>query len=128
MTTRARILPLLLLALGATVAFAGNYEILHEARNAAGWYGGDDRPGFGPRNVGAGQSVVIDADILLEEFSFHLTRRFDYAEHPTNRGHAVTLTLDVRDDAGRILRTVTKDLTATFNGGWVTWTGNTRTA
>ena len=107
----------------STAALAGNYEILYDVRNGSGWFGGDDRALSTPRDVGDGQSVLVDADILLESFSFYFASRFDYRESPTGVGHAVTLTLDVRDDAGTILKTVTVDLADTFNFGWVTWTG-----
>ena len=112
-----------LLTFGSTVALAGNYEILYDTRLGAGWYGGDDRAVGGPRDVGIGQGVLVDADILLESFSFYFTSWFDYAENPDTLGHAVTLTLNIRDEAGAIQGTAAVDLPDTYNGGWVTWTG-----
>ena len=112
-----------LLCLGSTIAFAGNYEILYDVRNGTSWYGGDDRPGSTPRDVGGGQSVLVDTAILLESFSSYFATGFDYRENPADIGHAVTLTLDVRGDTGAVLKTVTLDLPDTYSGGWVTWTG-----
>jgi len=106
----------------AEAVSAGNYEILYDVRNGDSWYGGDDRAGNTPRDIGGGQSVLVDTDILLESFSFFFLLRFDYRENPDGTGHAVTLTLDIRDDAGTVLKTVTVDLPDTYNGGWVTWT------
>jgi len=115
------LLALLVAAPAATLA--GNYEILYDTRNGDSWYGGDDRAASTPRDVGGGQSVLIDTDIKLESFSFYFVWWFDYWENPDGAGHDVTLTLHVRDDTGGILAEVLVDVPASYNSGWITWTG-----
>jgi len=107
--------------MGGTVGIA--YEIIYDTENASGWFGGDDRAIAGPRDIGVGQSVLVDEDISLDSFAFYITRRFDFTESPTGTGHAVTLALDIRDALGNILKSVEEDLDASFSGGWVTWAG-----
>ncbi len=98
----------------------GIYEVRHDTMNASGWFGGDNRPASA-RSVGVGQSVTIDTPIVLSTFSFFFTDRFDYAFNPDGFGHAVTLTLNVRDAQGAILHTDQVVVPDTFDGGWVTW-------
>jgi hypothetical protein len=98
-----------------------NYEILHDTLSATGWYGGDNGAG-GPRTVGVGQGVRIDTSIILTDFSFHFDTRFDYVMNPDGFGHDVTLVLNIRDSSGVILQTVAILVSASFEGGWVTWT------
>lgn len=100
-----------------------SYEIKFEAGGASGWFGGDDRSAFGPRDIGVGCSVLIDDDIVLESFSFAFETRFDYSENPDGTGHDVTLPLNVRNEAGAVLKTVQLNLPASYAGGWATWTG-----
>jgi hypothetical protein len=99
----------------------GSYEIRHDTINASGWFGGDNRPGSGPRHVGVGQSVLVDTPLTLNSFSFYFTSRFDYAYNPQGVGHEVTLTLNIRHASGAIIQTHQVIVPATFNGGWVTW-------
>ncbi|MCH7573898.1 MAG: fibronectin type III domain-containing protein [Candidatus Marinimicrobia bacterium] len=99
----------------------GYYEIKHDVFNASKWFGGDDRPGFTPRDVGVGQSVFVDKDIILESFSFYFIERFDFEANPEGFGHAVTLVLNIRDSSGVTLQTERVRVPATFNGGWVPW-------
>ncbi len=110
-------------ALSVPAALAGGYEILYDTRSGSGWYGGDDRAGISPRDIGGGQSVLVEADIVLNSFSFFFATRFDFAENPDNAGHEVTLTLNVRNQSGTTLRTVDLTLPNTYSGGWATWTG-----
>jgi hypothetical protein len=123
MKTIAICLAALLGLVAAEAAIAGNYEILYDTRNGDAWFGGDDRATSNPRSAGGGQSVLVDSDILLESFSFYFVWWFDYRDNPDGAGHAVTLTLHVRDSAGTVLKTVTVDVDASFNSGWITWTG-----
>ncbi len=95
------------------------FERKEETYNAQGWFGGDDRPDWTPRNVGCGQSIVLPRSAQVVYAGFQFTKRFDYVYNPTGMGHAVTLVLDVRAADGTIIKTVTKDVPASFNGGWV---------
>jgi hypothetical protein len=98
------------------------YEIKFDSpQNASGWFGGDDRSGVGPRDIGVGQSVLVAENIILDSFAFYISTRFDFSGSPTFTGHAVTLALDIRDASGAILKSVEEDLDASFTGGWVTW-------
>jgi len=101
---------------------AQNYEIKFEEGAGDKWFGGDNRIGVGLRSLGAGQSVLIESDIILNSFSFNLTNPFDYCENPEYQGHAVTLILNIRDISGTLIQTEQLDLPDTFSGGWVTWT------
>jgi len=106
---------------GATSA--GVYEIRHDTMSAGGWFGGDNRPGSGPRHVGSGQAVRIDTPIVLRSFAFHFRARFDWVSNPSGVGHEVTLLLNVRDSTGFILSTSSVVVPDTFQAGWVTWSG-----
>lgn len=101
---------------------AQTYEVKFDLINAYGWFGGDNRP-MSQRTVGVGQSVFIDTSITLNNFSFYFRGPFDYAQNPEGRGHEVTLTLNVRDALGAILRTVQVVVPDTFQAGWVSWSG-----
>ncbi len=115
----------LIILVSISVSFATlnaqSYEILFDTHNASGWFGGDNRPGFGPRHVGVGQSVLIDTARTLNSFAFDFTGRFDYAENPDGFGHEVTLTLNIRDELGVILQTEQVVIPASYEGGWITW-------
>ncbi|MDZ7291769.1 MAG: T9SS type A sorting domain-containing protein [candidate division KSB1 bacterium] len=113
---------LLLATLNSRALFAQFYEIKHETVNAYGWFGGDNRPNQ-RRTVGVGQSVLIDTAMTVRNFAFYFRGPFDYAANPEGRGHAVTLTLNVRDATGAILKTLPVAVADTFSAGWVTWSG-----
>lgn len=82
------------------------------------WFGGDNRDGW-TRNVGYGQSFTLPRSGHVDYAGFHLKQRFDYYENPEGVGHAVTLILNIRADDGTIVRTVSENLPASFDGGWV---------
>ena len=117
------IVVLSVLLLWTAGASAATYEIKHDARTGNAWYGGDDRPSFGPRHVGKGQSVIVHSAIQLESFSLAFDREFDYYENPEGVGHEVTLVLHVRDDQGVILKRMELVVPDSYEGGWVTWQG-----
>jgi hypothetical protein len=117
------ILVLSLVALWTAGASAFLYEVKHEGVTGNAWYGGDDRPSFGPRHVGKGQSVFVDSAIQLESFSLSFDREFDYFDNPEGVGHEVTLVLHVRDTEGVVLQEVEIVVPDTYEGGWVTWEG-----
>lgn len=100
---------------------AQDYEIKYDTLNASGWFGGDNRTCCGPRDIGIGQSVLVDSTITLNNFSFYFTTRFDFAQNPDGFGHQVTLVLNIRDNSGTILQTEQAIVPDTFEGGWVTW-------
>ena len=104
-----------------TTLNAQSYEILFDTHNASGWYGGDNRVANGPRDIGVGQSVLIDTAIIINSFAYDFTSRFDYAENPDGFGHEVTLTLNIRDESGIILQTEQAVVPASYEGGWITW-------
>jgi len=97
------------------------YLIVFDEYNASGWFGGDDRASHGPRNIGVGQSVYIDSSIVVHQFAFYFTHRFDYPENPEGVGHEVTLALNIRDELGSILKTVHTTVPDSFSGGWISW-------
>jgi len=104
-----------------TTLNAQSYEILFDTHNASGWYGGDNRVLFGPRDIGVGQSVLIDSAITINSFAYDFTSRFDFAENPDGFGHEVTLTLNIRDESGVVLQTEQVVVPASYEGGWITW-------
>ncbi|NNF03727.1 MAG: hypothetical protein HKN17_04600, partial [Rhodothermales bacterium] len=99
-------------------AFGQAYTIELTDRNASGWFGGDDRAN-GPRHVGNGQDVLIDADMRVESFSMYITGNFDFSANPDGYGHAVTIKMNVRNDQGEVISTHSADLPDTFAGDWV---------
>ncbi|MDZ7363864.1 MAG: hypothetical protein ONB46_24585 [candidate division KSB1 bacterium] len=107
---------LLLATLNVRTLFAQIHEINHETVNAYGWFGGDNRPNQ-QRTVGVGQSVLIDTAMTVRNFAFYFREPFDSAANPEGRGHAVTLTLNVRDAAGAILKTLQAAVPDTFSAG-----------
>lgn len=92
------------------------FEFKQETQNASGWFGGDDST---VRNIGYGQSFTLPRSAHADYAGFRLFQSFDYPYNPSGTGHAATLVLNVRAANGIILKTITKDLPALFNGGWV---------
>jgi hypothetical protein len=91
-------------------------NILFDDANASMWFGGDDRVA---RNVGVGQSIILQSNCYINSVGFKFSRYFDYSLNPEGHGHEVTLVLNVRTNDGTIINTVEKVLPAEFNGGWV---------
>lgn len=106
----------------SNLAAAQTHEIKHDSLSAYGWFGGDDRPNQ-RRHVGIGQSVRVDTAMTVESFSFYFRGPFDFVANPEGRGHDVTLKLNVRDAAGRILRALQVVVPDTFSAGWIAWSG-----
>jgi serine/threonine-protein kinase len=94
-------------------------EIVFDTSNASGWFGGDDRDDFKPRNVGVGQSIMLSDRYLINTVAFKLRSGFDFHQNPTGSGHAVTLILNVRTENGAIIHTTSTKVSAKFTGGWV---------
>jgi len=61
--------PSLLLVLVTHRGLAQEHTISQEINNTSGWFGGNNsQTGFSPRNVGIGQSVLIDSAITLARY------------------------------------------------------------
>lgn len=99
------------------------YELVDS--NANGWFGGDDRSEYGPRNLAVGQSIYMNNDFQLENFSVAFSTYFDYDQNSENTGHPVILVLNLRNENGVIINTISKSLNEDFNGGWVNFVFNT---
>jgi len=100
-------------------SITGSFEIILDETNASKWFGGDDRPGNKPRNVGAGQSIILEKDSTINSVGFKFAELFDFYQNPGGVGHEVTLVLNIRTDDGTIIDTIEKTLSSDFNGGWV---------
>lgn len=68
------------------------------------WFGGDDRPGFGPRNVGVGQRYTVPSNFTLTAVSVPFT----YCGAP--RSLTVPIRMDLRNSSGSILATQERSL------------------
>ncbi|PSR09110.1 MAG: hypothetical protein C7M88_07645, partial [Candidatus Arcticimaribacter sp.] len=97
-----------------------------ETSNFSQWFGGDDRessaayPDFGPRNVGGGQTIIVEEDVLLSNFSFLLIHGFGYIDSPTRSVPAnVAVQLDVRNENGVIIESKIKTIPTSFSSLWV---------
>lgn len=107
--------------------FTENFSIACEETSSFNqWFGGDDRepsdayPDFGPRNVGGGQAIIVEEDVLLSNFSFLLIGGFVYVDSPTRSVPAnVTVQLDVRNENGVILNSKIKSIPTNFSNLWV---------
>ncbi len=95
------------------------FQVSHETGTAGGWFGGDNRPDFKPRNVGAGQSITWPYYTRIRSAAFYFSSRFDYSLNPDGHGHEVTLVLNCRAPNGTILSTADEVVPASFEGGWV---------
>jgi hypothetical protein len=103
---------------------AHKFEIIRDQSSSTSWFGGDDRDGYKPRNVGVGQSLRFAAPCMLQSLGFHFARRFDYQQNPDGVGHAVDLVLHVRSQDGGIIASRQKAVPETFDGGWVSFDVN----
>lgn len=82
------------------------------------WFGGDDRAGIGPRNLGGGQSFKPTANLTMAKFAFYYTGAFRHASG-SGGTEAVTIQAELRNANGAVLKTNQVNVPATFNGGWV---------
>ncbi len=96
------------------------YEIQHIGGSNSAWYGGDANHVTG-RNVGQGQSVYVDQDIVLESFAFYFNSNFTKNTDASTAD--VTLRLNIRDDTGAMLDIFDVIVPTSFTGGWVFWSG-----
>ncbi|OIV43491.1 DUF5018 domain-containing protein [Flavobacterium johnsoniae] len=94
--------------------------------NAWKWFGGDNRanaPDILPydRNLGTGQEIVLDKNLVPSAFSIHLREGFSYFESKEDYNKPVTLKLIVRDASFNILATTTTDVSGQFAGGFISF-------
>ncbi len=93
--------------------------------NASHWFGGDDRtdptldPGFSPRNVGTGQTILLQKDTYPTKFGFFLTDPFRSDETKVIYTGDLELRLHIRNDKGNLIKTIDSKIIGPFNGGWV---------
>jgi Tol biopolymer transport system component len=104
---------------------AGLFKFISEETNASKWFGGDDRDGSKPRNLGAGQSIMLDKDYTAHSVGFEFDDKFDYNQNPENTGHEVTLHLNIFTSDGYFVDTTGKTISAEFAGGWINFLTNT---
>ena len=103
----------------ADINLENEFNVILDTSNASGWFGGDDREGAKPRNIGIGQSFTIQEDAHLTSIGFKLYGRFDYHSNPSGQGHEVTLVLNLRSNDGMVIKTYEKIIPDTFSGGWI---------
>lgn len=92
--------------------------------NAWKWFGGDDRTNAPDilaydRNVGTGQTVIVDKNLVPSTFRIHLQEGFVYYEGREKYNKPVTLKLIVKDANRNILATTTTGVSESFNGGFI---------
>ena len=95
------------------------FENIFDTADATMWFGGDDRVGTKPRNIGVGQSFTPQWGCHVNSVGFRFSGRFDYYQNPTGQGHEVTLVLNTISENGTIIETEEKTVSAGFNGGWI---------
>ncbi|KZS38117.1 hypothetical protein AWE51_18910 [Aquimarina aggregata] len=90
------------------------------------WFGGDDRdpdpsfPGaFKPRNVGAGQAIIVDKDLYPTKFGIFLSGPFLSSKNNTVYIEDLELNLDIREEDGSIIKSARVTIKAPFDGGRV---------
>jgi len=99
-----------------------NYSLSCDAyTNFSQWFGGDSRPEFYPRNVGAGIAIQLDNDIAINTFSIYLTNPFTESGSNVVYSNPITIKLDIRNSEGVIIATKNTSVNNTFAGGWVTF-------
>jgi hypothetical protein len=99
------------------------FESCSEA-NASKWFGGDNRtnaPDTLPydRNIGTGQAIVLNKDLVPSIFRINLSEGFAYDETKTRYNKAVTLKLIIRDKEGKMIASTTTDVLGEFDGGFI---------
>ncbi|WP_264553158.1 DUF5018 domain-containing protein [Flavobacterium sp. N2038] len=92
--------------------------------NAWKWFGGDDRTNAPDilaydRNVGTGQTVIVDKNLVPSTFRIHLAEGFSYDQERQEYNKPVTLKLIVRDANLNVLASTTTEVSGQFNGGFI---------
>ncbi|WP_062057111.1 DUF5018 domain-containing protein [Aquimarina longa] len=101
-----------------------DFSVQCDIRNASKWFGGDDRvvpeyPEIGPRNVGTGQTIKVKKDTYPIKFGFFLTDPFRSSQTGALYSKNLELRLDIRNVDGVIEKTLKKNVSGPFNGGWI---------
>ncbi len=94
--------------------------------NAWKWFGGDNRttaPDIDPydRNMGTGQTIILDNDLNPSNFSIHLREGFRFDEDDSPYNQDVELKLNIRNSEGNIIADTTTTVFGNFNGGFITF-------
>jgi hypothetical protein len=92
--------------------------------NAWKWFGGDDRtnaPDLLPydRNVGTGQAIVVDKNLVPSTFRIHLQEGFMYYDGRQKYDKPVTLKLVIKDANLNVLASTTTEVSGDFDGGFI---------
>ena len=94
--------------------------------NASKWFGGDNRtdaPDIEPfdRNVGTGQTIILDQDLNPSCFSIHLSEAFKFDENGRFYNEDVELKLNIRNSEENIITETTTTVPRNFNSGFITF-------
>ncbi|TPG38729.1 hypothetical protein [Flavobacterium pectinovorum] len=94
--------------------------------NAHKWFGGDNRtnaPDILPfdRNIGTGQTVLLNKDLVPSRFGIHLREGFAYYETKTLYGEEVKLKLIIRDETKKTIASTETIVSANFSGGFISF-------
>lgn len=92
--------------------------------NSWKWFGGDDRPDAPDilpydRNVGTGQIVIVDKNLVPSTFRIHLSDGFSYYTSKQHYNLPVTLKLIIKDEKRNTLAQTTTEVSGQFYGGFV---------
>ncbi|MTH17032.1 DUF5018 domain-containing protein [Flavobacterium sp. LC2016-01] len=92
--------------------------------NSWKWFGGDNRTNAPDivaydRNVGTGQVVIVDKNLVLSTFSIHLREGFAYDQDKQKYNKPVTVKLIIKDANLTVLATTTTEVSANFSGGFI---------
>lgn len=104
-----------------------NHYVLRSCSEANSWkwFGGDDRIDAPDdilpynRNVGTGQIIIVDKNLVPSSFSIHLSDGFSYYTSKQHYNLPVTLKLIIKDEKRNILAQTTTEVSGQFYGGFV---------
>lgn len=95
--------------------------------NASKWFGGDNRksdlPEWQPydRNVGTGQTIILEEDLQPLVFNIRLSGGFRYDEDNSKYDNSVNLKLLIRDESEELITEITTEVKENFNGGYISF-------
>ncbi len=100
-------------------------------QNASKWFGGDNRANkinpdwfFAPRNVGTGQGLIPEYDLLISTYSIRFSGYFEYVDDDGNIktyfGNT-TIRLQLRDSEGNIIASKDNTFTNPMALYWITF-------
>lgn len=99
-----------------------NFSQTCNEMNASKWFGGDNRinaPDIESydRNLGTGQTLILEQDLNPTIFSIYLEDGFRYYEDNSSYNSAVDLKLNIRTINGEILTSTTTNVPSSYDGG-----------